>query len=267
MLIAGAAIVATFAIALRGGDGDGSLATVRSGTLREEFDGRRLNRRVWSTCHWWARPRRGCTIASNNELEWYLPGQVRVRRGKLRLVAQPRPARGDEGRVYPYRSGMISTGPPYDSRRAKFAFTYGRAEIRARTVRGRGLWPAFWLLSADRSSKPEIDVVEMYGHEPETVRMNLHWRDAEGESQQAGKRWSSPRMRSGWHRFAIDWRPGRLVWLVDGVERWRVEGDTVPSTPMYLLLNLAVGGDRPGPPSDETKFPATFEVDYVRVTR
>src|SRR5688572_7470079 len=87
----------------------GPAAAVSNGTLREEFRGQHLDRRVWNTCHWWAD--RGCTIASNEELEWYLPGQVRLRDGRLRLVAERRPARGADGRVFPYRSGMISSGP------------------------------------------------------------------------------------------------------------------------------------------------------------
>ena len=244
--------------------GDNGSAAAQSRGLREEFDGGRLNRKIWNTCHWWAA--RGCTIASNDELQWYLPGQVTLRDGKLRLTAERRTTRNREGRTFPYRSGMVTTGPPYDTATPKFAFTYGRAEIRAKAPRGKGLWPAFWLLSADRTSRPEIDVVELYGDELETVRMNLHWRDADGEKRDAGERWRSASMRSGWHRFAIDWRPGVLRWLVDGRERWRVEGDAVPSTPMYVVLNLAVGGDSPGDPNAATRFPSRFEVDYLRVT-
>jgi len=35
--------------------------------------------------------------------------------------------------------------------------------------------------------------------------------------------------------------------------------------PMYLILNLAVGGDWPGNPDQTTAFPANLLVDYVRV--
>lgn len=230
--------------------------------LSEEFSGASLDRSRWNTCHWWARD--GCTIASNDELEWYLPEQVRVGDGRLRLVAERRDVRGSDGREYPYASGMISSGPPDDSSPPRFAFQYGRAEIRARVPSGRGLWPAFWLLPADRKSKPEIDVVEILGHEPDTVLMHLHpgpFRKSRGE------RWRGEGIAEGWHTFAIDWRPRRLTWLVDGVARWRVRGRAVPREPMYLVLNLAVGGDYPGAPDDSTPFPSEFVVDYVRVWR
>jgi beta-glucanase (GH16 family) len=71
----------------------------------------------------------------------------------------------------------------------------------------------------------------------------------------------------GWHRFGIDWRPGRLDWLVDGVVRWRLRGDTVPRRRMYLVANLAVGGDLPGPPGASTHFPSALPIDWVRVWR
>ena len=230
--------------------------------FHEEFSGRRLDRRRWNRCHWWAR--RGCTIASNNELEWYLPRQVRVRGGRVRLVAEQRSVRGSDGETYPYRSGMISSGPPFDSSRPRFSFRYGRAEIRARIPVGRGLWSAFWLLPVTRESKPEIDVMEVLGHRPRTVEMHLHYRDGE-EVRQRGHEWRH--LSPGWHTFGIDWRPGRLAWLVDGKVRWRVRGEAVPSERMYLVANLAVGGDWPGPPDSATRFPSSFDIDWVKVRR
>ena len=172
---------------------------------------------------------------------------------------------GSDGREYPYTSGMISSGPGPGSRSPRFAFRYGRAAVRARVPRGRGLWSAFWLLPADRESKPEIDVVEVLGHRPRTVEMNLHYRDGDGDVRQRGREWVG--LRRGWHTFAIDWRPGQLTWLVDGRRRWRVRGRAVPREPMYLVANLAVGGDWPGPPGPGTRFPASLDIDWIRVQR
>ncbi len=258
-VIAAAAAAAAVALGGRAGTpASESRATGRAFT--EPFSGARLSRSRWNTCHWWAE--RGCTIASNNELEWYLPEQVRVRGGHLRLVAERRRVRASDGRTYRYASGMISTGPGYESSRPRFAFRYGRAEIRARVPAGRGLWSAFWLLPADRESKPEIDVMEILGHDPDNVLMHLH--PGNGKAS-LGSEWRGRAIATGWHTFAIDWRPGRLTWLVDGVQRWRVRGDSVPDEPMYLVVNLAVGGDYPGPPAATTPFPSELAVDYVRV--
>jgi beta-glucanase (GH16 family) len=64
----------------------------------------------------------------------------------------------------------------------------------------------------------------------------------------------------------VDWQPKEIVWYIDGVERRRyTHGDHIPAEPMYLLLNLAVGGTWPCAPTASTLFPANYEVDYVRV--
>ncbi|MDX6665946.1 MAG: hypothetical protein QOG68_2152 [Solirubrobacteraceae bacterium] len=233
--------------------------------MHDEFGARHLDTQVWSPCHWWSS--RGCTIASNHELEWYVPGQISTRGGVLRLTAQRRRVLGSDGRSHPYVSGMISSGPVGETGRPGFAFRYGRAEIRARVPAGRGLWSAFWLLPASRRSLPEIDVMEIRGQQPATVHMHLHHRGRGGGDLDQGGTWSAPALASGWHRFAIDWRPGRLRWLIDGVERFRVTGKSVPHEPMYLVANLAVGGDWPGPPDSATPFPSALEIDYLRVWR
>jgi beta-glucanase (GH16 family) len=246
-------------------DSEGDLAPLPDGArliLREDFGGRRLDAATWSTCYWWARG--GCTIASNNELEWYLPGQVRVGGGHARLRAEPRTTISPDGDRYRYASGMLTTGPRSSSSSAPFAFTYGRASIRMRAPVGRGLWSAFWLLPSDRESRPEVDVVEIYGHEPRVARMNIHLENNDGEDIDRGRRWRAGALAGEWHTYAVDWRPGALTWLIDGRIRWKVTGDAVPSEPMYPIVNLAVGGDPVGPPGRDV-LPAELLVDSVRV--
>lgn len=227
--------------------------------FREDFGGAELDETRWRTCHWWSE--RGCTIATNHELEWYVPQQVRVHDGAAHLVADRRRIVGADGRRYPFASGMLSTGPGPEGA-PRFAFTYGRATIRARVPAGDGLWPAFWLLPADRRSEPEIDVMEVTSDEPDTVQMHLHFRRGDAERAR-GHDWQG--LDPGWHTFAVDWRPGRLTWLVDGKRRWRVDGSMVPSEPMYLIANLAVSRDHP--PTPRTPSPAEFAIDWVRVVR
>jgi beta-glucanase (GH16 family) len=244
-------------------------ASAASGTLlfREDFEGSRLSQARWNTCYWWGTSR-GCTNHGTQELQWYRPGQVRLDSGVINLVAAKRTVVGSDGRSYRYVSGMINTGPPsFESPRSKFTFRYGRAVIRARTPAGRGLWPSFWLLPANRGAVPEIDVLEMFGHRPSTALMYLHYRDREGRLKRRGTEWTSRGLRSGWHKYAVNWRPGRLVWLIDGVRRFMVKGAPVPDTFMYPLLNLAVGGEGPGPPGPSTEFPSRFRIDYIKVRR
>lgn len=89
--------------------------------FEDDFDEGPLNTSLWNTCHWWDDG--GCTIESNDELEWYLPSQVSVENGELRLTAERSDTRGLDGETFPYRSGMVTTGPPDDESEPKFAFT------------------------------------------------------------------------------------------------------------------------------------------------
>jgi beta-glucanase (GH16 family) len=232
--------------------------------FNDNFNGSRLNASRWSTCYWWAAG--GCTIATNHELEWYLPGQVQLRNGTAQLVVARRSVRGSDGRTYPFVSGMISSGPTPGSRTPKFAFRYGWAEARMRIPAGPGLWPAFWLLPANESDLPEIDVMEIDGSAPDVVMMHLHDGGPGGNEAVQASDWTQPSLTGGWHTFAIDWTPGHLAWLVDGVVRWHVDGSVVPSQPMYLIADLAVGGgDTVSPPTASTPFPSALALDWVRV--
>ncbi len=234
--------------------------------FRDEFEGNALDTDKWQRCYWW--DDQGCTIASNGELEWYLPGNVQVVDGKLRLAARPEQTVTPGGETYAYTSGMVTTGRPTYDRTvpANFAFQYGYAEIRAKIPAGQGLWPAFWLLPETHRATPEIDVLEILGHEPNKLYMFLHNTNEQGEDFADGTSVTGPDFSADWHTFAIDWSPNALIWYVDGEEYFRIdEAGLIPATPMYLILNLAVGGEWPGPPDETTRLPAHFEVDYVRV--
>jgi beta-glucanase (GH16 family) len=62
----------------------------------------------------------------------------------------------------------------------------------------------------------------------------------------------------------VEWTQQAIVWYLDGVEKFR-SGQGVTQQPMYLLVNLAIGGNWPVPPDQTTIWPASFDVDYVRV--
>ncbi len=231
--------------------------------LDENFDGG-LDSSRWNTCHWW--DKEGCTIASNNELEWYRPEQVTVADGTLRLTAAPNRYDASDGNSYDFTSGMVTTGPTPDDDNAKVAITYGTVEVRFKAPAGRGLWPAIWMLPASKESRPEIDMLEMIGQNPEELILHFHPEDRDADSPSKRIRVADPDLTEGWHTVGVQWSPGELVYLLDGKPVWTVTGQQVPSEPMYLVMNLAVGGAYPGPPDARTAFPATFEIDYVRMS-
>jgi beta-glucanase (GH16 family) len=244
-------------------DGDAAGPGDRELVFSEDFD-EALDPDLWGRCHWWADT--NCTIASNDELEAYLPGNVTSGDDVLRLEARKEEVVDSEGRTLPYSSGMISSGPPGYEEDARFAFTYGYVEARLRFPRGQGLWPAFWLLPADHESRPEIDVIEVLGHEPDRAQLHYHAVAPDGAPLDVGHDPVIGDLGDGsWHDYAVDWQPGRITWIVDGQARWEVRGDRVADEPLYLVLNLAVGGDWPGDPDDTTELPAAVEAEWIRV--
>jgi beta-glucanase (GH16 family) len=259
LVVAALVTVAVFAVR---SPAEETSASVTKGPLllRDEFSGSTLDSEHWSPCYWWATD--GCTNLSNNELEWYVPEQVTVSQGVLRLEARSQQVVGINGKTFDYVSGLISNQSPD---RNHFSFTFGYVEARVRIPEGQGLWPALWMLPTTRQSLPEVDIFEFVGERPNVVEMHTHWLE-DGEERQRGKRFRGPNFAAGWHTFGLEWKPDSLTWFVDGVPRWVItDVEQIPQEPMYLVANLAVGGDFTERPNAETKFPAALEVEYVKV--
>lgn len=238
-----------------------SAATDWDVVFDEPFDGSELGPQ-WTTCFWW-QVDGGCTIASNDELEWYRPEGVRVSGGVLELTATADPQTSTDGVSLPYRSGMASTGQPDDDESTVgFDFTYGYVEAIVRLPDGAGTWPAVWLLSADRTSLPEIDIVEYYGNES-TITSHVHQRvDGDRRSQRVEA--ALVPTADGWHRVAVLWDAQRVDFYLDDVLTGSIDDPAlVPHTPMYLIVNLAMGG-RAGTVDDQS-LPQHFEIDRIRV--
>ena len=216
--------------------------------FHDEFDGQALDLDKWNLTDPWGRER-------NHELQAYVTNAFEVKGGILRIRAE----KGEAfygGKPRSFTSGMMSTY-------RKFNQQYGRFEIRCRVPKGKGMWPAFWLLPEPQGWPPEIDVMEILGHEPKKVYMTQHFQDEQRKHKSDGGSWTGPDFSADFHEFAVEWSPERVVWYVDGVERFRSEKSN-PHRKMFMLVNLAVGGNWPGAPDEVTKFPAALEVDYVR---
>jgi len=201
------------------------------------------------------------SLPSNGELELYVDRSVlgldpfSVRDGVLEIIAEPTPPdlmpKLNNSR---FTSGLITTQPSH-------AQTYGYFEMRARLPRGKGLWPAFWLLPADQSWPPEIDVMESIG-DPTHVYMTAHSKIAEPKGGVEARI-----SDDAFHTFAVSWDPNDLIYYIDGREAGRQRTPPDLNKPMFMLINLAVGGTWPGNPDASTRFPAVYAIDYVRAYR
>ncbi len=166
-----------------------------------------------------------------------------------------------------YTSARLNTS-------GRFTQTYGHFETRLKMSRGQGMWPAFWLLGTGGGwpDAGEIDIMENVGFEPSTVHGTIHGPGYSGAGGIGAGYSIGGAFADGFHTFALDWSPNRLVWSVDGnVYQTRTPADLggrrwVFDHGFFIILNLAVGGYWPGDPNGSTPFPNSLTVDYVRVT-
>ncbi|MGM1057551.1 MAG: glycoside hydrolase family 16 protein [Bacteroidota bacterium] len=202
----------------------------------------------------------------NNELQYYTnrTENVTVQNGVLIISAKEEPFQGSN-----YTSARILT-------KGKFEQTYGRFEARIRLPYGQGMWPAFWLLGdeSNAASWPdigEIDIMEYRGQNPTIVLGSVHGPGYSG-GQAVTKSYTlkNDRFDTGFHVFGIEWGPDYINYYVDDVLYNQITPADVPGEwvfdhPFYIIINLAVGGNFVGPPDNETIFPQSMLVDYVRV--
>ena len=205
----------------------------------------------------------------NNEAQHYTRARLanaRLEEGRLVIEGRREPFEGAE-----YTSASLTS---------RASWTYGRFEVRARLPRGRGTWPAIWMLGTNIKQVGwptcgEIDIMEHVGFDPGRVHANVHTgaynhvrRTHKGSSTLV----ASP--EDQFHVYAADWSPERIEFFVDGRRYFAFdkEGGGRPvwpfDAPQYLILNLAIGGAWGGQKGiDDAAFPARFEIDYVRVYR
>jgi hypothetical protein len=218
-------------------------------TFADNFTGAKLNRSLWAVNYPFP------SNPNSYEAQIYSPDAVYNQSGILRLVATASANVAADGREI--RSGVITSF-------GSFAQQYGHFELRGKLPNGEGLWPAFWMLPNDQSWPPELDVMEYLGRQPGTIFSTNHWTGADGQRAQESSYASGVDFASGYHVFALDWRPDLIRFSLDGVETGR-QTTHVPSQAMYMIANLAVAsGGWPGAYNATTPFPSYFDIDYIR---
>jgi beta-glucanase (GH16 family) len=237
----------------------------------------------------------------NQELEYYTNrGQnVQMQNGNLVITALPETYAGADGVIRNYTSARLKT-------QGLFSQAYGRFEARIKLPAGQGIWPAFWLLGDDiaRVGWPqcgEIDIMENIGKEPATNHGSLHGPSSTKPTADltgtftlgaitnlpptpspipGAERLPRPMeqrtipLSDEFHLYAIDWQPEQVRFYLDSElyasftsAQWPAGGTWVFDHPFFIILNVAVGGNWPGPPDSTTNFPQKMFVDYVRVYR
>jgi len=210
----------------------------------------------------------------NRELQFYTGNRAenaRVENGRLIIEA-----RREQWQDKSYTSARLNS---------RQAWKYARVEARARLPRGRGTWPAVWMLpSAGTYGKGgwpdngEIDIIEHVGFDPGVIHGTVHTRAYNHVARtQRGAQTIVADAQDAFHVYAIEWTPAAITAFVDGTRYFTFENERLTSaqadwrqwpfdTDFKLLVNLAVGGNWGGQKGvDESIWPQRLELDYIRV--
>lgn len=221
----------------------------------DEFNGNYLDTNTWNyeigTGSWgWG----------NNEQQYYTDRNIKVSNGTMKITAK----REDYGGMK-YTSSRITT-------KNKKNFKYGKIEARIKMPKFKGVWPAFWMLGANQDSVGwpkcgEIDIMEAINDE-NLVYGTLHWFNDPGNNNADSGSSVAVADRTEYHVYGVEWTADKLRWYVDGkvYRTMDVSNDSFSEVrkEYFVIFNMAIGGQWPGYNIDETAFPSTMEVDWVR---
>jgi len=157
------------------------------------------------------------------------------------------------------------------------SWKYGYFEMRAKLPKGKGVWAAFWMLPENIKNWPldgEIDIMEYVGYLPDVIHSTIHtetYNHSIGTEKSGTKKIQNA--ETDFHIYAVKWTVDEIIGYVDGEAFFSFKNDgkedkkTWPfNVPFNLKLNLAIGGNWGGQQGiDPDIFPATYEIDYVRV--
>lgn len=210
----------------------------------------------------------------NNEIQHYTDrtDNAIVNNGILSIIAK-KEVYTNQNVTKQYTSARLNS---------KFAFTYGRVEVRAKLPTGIGTWPAIWMLGQNinengaywqtqgygTTSWPacgEIDIMEHWGNEQNYIQSAMHTPSSFGNTINHGGR-TIPNVSNAFHTYTLDWFPDRMVFSVDGIVHYVYmpnvqNAATWPfDAPQYLLLNIAIEA------SILPNFTqSSMDIEYVRV--
>lgn len=197
--------------------------------------------------------------------------------GMLNIVAKKQNYT-DQGVTKAYTSARLNS---------KFAFQYGRVDVRAKLPIGAGTWPAIWMLGknvnedggyfdADYGTTNwpacgEIDIMEhgiLPGEPINYIQSTLHTPSSHGNSVNHGGTIASD-LQNSYHVYSMNWSPNQITFLLDNVAYYTYNpavknANTWPfDNEQYLLLNIAMGGIAGGIPGNFNQ--ASMQIDYVRI--
>lgn len=224
----------------------------------EEFNGPEINTEIWSFEE---------GFSKNNEQQFYTSENKNARIENGILIIEAHKEQYQKGN---YTSARINT-------LNKKHFKYGRIEVLAKLPKGKGTWPAIWMLGKNHLTKGypacgEVDIMEHVGKTPGEINSSVHYPETDNSRMNgATQNYKLPYSKDGFYKYAIEWDKKHITYFINDIEYFTFNVDeanrkgrkNIFRKPFYLILNLALGGKWAGE-IDDTIFPARFYIDYVR---
>lgn len=225
----------------------------------DEFDGESISAENWTyDIGGWG--------WGNGEAQYYTDRSENARLENGMLVIEAKQEKYEDS--YYTSARLISQGLQ--------EFQYGRIEARIKVPKGKGLWPAFWMLGSSFNGNNwpdcgEIDIMEYVGREPDLIIGTLHGPGYSGALGISTWNRQTYEIADDFHTYAIEWETDEIRWYYDGEQYHTVTREDVGDRewvfdqPFFIILNQAIGGTLGGIIGLDTEFPAQVLVDYVRV--
>lgn len=233
----------------------------------DNFDGKKLNKKYWN---------RQVEPAGRFNDEWqrYTKDKKNayLKDGVLVLEAIHE---SDRHGMDQYTSARLNTAN-------KVKFTYGKIVASIKLPKGKGIWPAFWMLGNNIDENGgdtrwpqcgEIDILELWGSRDDAVvEANIHYANLSGKHEMMGAK--SYHLKEGifaddFHEFELEWSAKELIWRVDGETYAKKDISSYKfdafRKDFFLLLNIAVGGQYAARPDETSPLPQKMYVDYIKV--
>lgn len=228
--------------------------------FEENFNGTSLDTNTWNI-----------TVAGNgfgnNEDQYYVNSSKNiVVNNSLKIVGLKEKHENRE-----YTSAKLTS---------KQSFKYGHFEITCKIPKGKGAWPAIWMLPLDIKETHwprcgEIDIVETIGKTPNIMHFSLHTEKYNHILKtQRTYFLEIPNANEEYKLYEMDWTSKYIRFFADkkeivtfykddpnydkGIESWPFD------KPFFLICNLAIGGNWGGQIDDEA-FPMIFDIKSIKV--
>lgn len=227
-------------------------------TFNEDFESKKLDQQKWLTKLFWGEALLNSSYSLASDSHWYTDGNnITIDKGILKIITRKEKASGLSWdskfgfvpKDFDYTSGIISTGN-------SFRQNHGRFEAKVKLSTLTGIYHAFWLVGD--KMLPEIDVFRKKGDGSTSLQGAFFWENGLNKPGKSITSINGLSLDSEFYILGVDWDEQKITWKINGIP-FKIETNSLPKGSVYMVFSSGINGK-----VDESKLPATFEIDWVK---